>query len=60
MTWKIVDRRNPLAVFARGFFAQERAEAWVTAQRADMDAGRHIWVDKTLTADDFLIVEDAR
>lgn len=52
MSFKIVQKENPNALHAAGFWTRERAEAWLA--RYD----RLMWDDKTVTADDLEIVEE--
>lgn len=54
-TYEIRHATQPHSVFAAGFPSRERAQRWIDEQREMMASGKHIWTDKTLTADDFVI-----
>lgn len=58
MSFKIVHVDGSPGVFVCGLYSEQRAEQWIEEQRAMMAAGRHIWMDKTLTADSFAVVLD--
>ena len=53
--WKIVEKKNPLAVHAL-CHSRESAERWI-AVNAPMYCARGYFVDKTLTPDSFTIRE---
>lgn len=55
--YEIREKGNPLALHATGFHSRERAQAWIDHVRDDMANGRHIFTDKSLTADSFEVVE---
>lgn len=57
MPYEIRHATQPNTVFAAGFFARSSAQEWIDEQRTMMAAGRHIWTDKTLSADDFVITK---
>ena len=50
--YEIRQKRNPLALYASGFYSLERAQAWL----ANYDP--HMWTDKTIRADDLEITEE--
>lgn len=51
MTYKIVHKREHW-IAASGFYTRDRAEDWLVKFSPSM------WMDKTLTAQDFEIVEE--
>lgn len=58
MTFKVVEKKNPLAVHVH-CDTRERAEHWIQVKAPEYVA-RGIFMDKTLTADSFTIREEVR
>ena len=56
--WKIVEKKNPLAVHAL-CHSRESAQQWV-AVNAPLYCARGYFVDKTLTPDSFKIEEPSK
>ena len=52
MSYKIIHKNNKNFLFASGFYSLERAEKWVE------NFNPYLWMDKTLTKNDLLIVEE--
>ena len=52
MTYKIVQKRNPHAVYASGFYSLEQAQLWLDKYDPAM------WMDKTIESSDLEILEE--
>ena len=58
MTYKVVEKQNPLAVHAI-CDSRERAQFWVDVKAPEY-AAKGYFTDKTLTADSFTIKEQTK
>lgn len=57
MIIKVVEKKNPLAVHAH-CYSLESAQRWIDNADRELNAGRNIYMDKTIKAGDFTIKQD--